>query len=205
MFAGASSGADAQSSGASLLDLTPAEKRRRVLRKHDTEWCVERALSDNFKGWSRELTDLKVVSGKSLRQQLLDRKRLNHTDKNKYPMGVSFYNEMRVLCQEDTGAAATLTLSDESEVVDARLVKSMIEAKKKKHLNRAPLVGWISTTEKVNQRELVGIYRWALDLRVSASADQLRAGLEVMSMTARLCSCSGPSSLCFGLDPPSTR
>lgn len=66
------------------------------------------------------------------------------------------------------------------------MVKCMIESKKKSHSNRAPLVGWIAMAGEVNPRELSGIYRWALDLRPSASAEQLRAGLEVMSMTARL-------------------
>lgn len=107
-------GGASSASSASLLEMTPAEKRRRVLKKHDTEWCVDRALLDNFKGWPRELTDLKLVEGRSLRQQLLDRKRLNKTDKKKFPMGVSFYNEMRMLYQEDTGAAAKLVDADES-------------------------------------------------------------------------------------------
>eukprot|EP00975_Prorocentrum_lima_P034052 7155709-Prorocentrum_lima.AAC.1 len=58
-------------------------------------------------------------------------------------------------------------------------------AAKKNPCNRSPFIHWFSVAPEPSQEELVGVYRWVLELQPQVSIDQFRCCLGCMQFTAR--------------------
>jgi len=148
----------AASSGPSLYDKATDGKdsgpRRRTLTRKSTDEFVEKSLYDNFRSFSSTEVDGNVVAGRTLRQRLLEDKRKNRDAPKAHPMGHKYYRELREEYASHETAVKRLVVQDPSQVVNAGLLKAMIQVQQGKHANKGALVGWMSTCNSLNQKEL---------------------------------------------------
>eukprot|EP00969_Alexandrium_andersonii_P078769 3473368-Alexandrium_andersonii.AAC.1 len=101
-------------------------------------------------------------------------------------MGRRYYEQLRQAYNGASGnSEAELKVKDDTESIQGPLLKAMV-ALKSRSQNRQPLLGWLSIADAVNQRELVGVLKVLKSLRPSASAEQLRAALDIMRFVSRL-------------------
>jgi len=100
-------------------------------------------------------------------------------------MGSKYYAKIKDLYQTEDSPQKLLTVKDDKEEISPALLKAIVSSQAKQP-NRQPMLGYLNTADKPNQKELVGILRWGLDLRPSSSAEQLRCCLDLMRYVARL-------------------
>jgi hypothetical protein len=100
-------------------------------------------------------------------------------------MGAKYYAKIKALYQTEDSPMKLLKVTDDTLVIGTQLLKAIVSAKAKQP-NRQPMLGYLNTADKPNQKELVGILRWGLDLKPSSSAEQLRCCLDLMRYVARL-------------------
>ena len=181
--------ASSSASSASLLDRAlasePAAKKRRTLAKQDTDAAVTKSLADNFKNFSATQIDATMINGLTLRQQLAEDKRRHKENPKAFPMGQKYYAAMRSAYSSAEDPQKQLQVKDATLGVNAQLLKAMV-ALKAKQPNRQPMLGYLHVAEVPNQKELCGILKWGLELRPSASPEQLRCCLDLMRYVARL-------------------
>ena len=100
-------------------------------------------------------------------------------------MGAKCYGKMKELYQHEASPQKQLKVKDETLPISPQLLKAMV-ACKGKQANRQPMIGYLDMADMPNQKELVGILRWPLDLKAGTSAEQLRCCLDVMRWCSRL-------------------
>ena len=100
-------------------------------------------------------------------------------------MGARYYGKIKELYQHEASPQKQLQVIDETLPLSPQLFKAMVACKGKQP-NRQPMIGYLDMADMPNQKELVGILRWALSLKAGTSAEQLRCCLDVMRWCARL-------------------
>ena len=93
--------------------------------------------------------------------------------------------DLRFTFQSDEHPCKKLKAKDRSEPIDEGLLKAML-AYKKSSSNRGPLNSFIVHAKTVNQRELIGILQYFLQLCPTASAEQFRYCISVLDLLVRL-------------------
>lgn len=159
-------------------------KAARVYRQQSVERAVQKCIVDNFKGFSDAEIDGIQHDGLTLRQRLLrDKTEKDASGKQLATTGARYYKEMRNLYSSSANPIKQLIVTDDStprsEVFNAML------AAKRPPINRAPLINYLTTAEAPNMSEVIGIFRWALELNPLGSACQLRGVMEVMRWVTR--------------------
>eukprot|EP00974_Lingulodinium_polyedra_P087166 8450871-Lingulodinium_polyedra.AAC.3 len=178
-----------QPSAATLIDQahhkdTSTPRKRRVLRKRSTEEIVQKALLDNFKGWSHHDIDVHQVDGKSLRCRLADDKRAQLSGAP-VVMGASYYKNLKELYSNAGSPEKRLQVKDNSLEVNPRLQKALV-AYRSANSNKALLTEYLATAKGINQKELVGLFRCACALKPSVSTRSLHLALDLMRFAQRL-------------------
>lgn len=159
-------------------------KGRRLSRK-STETEVQKSIYDSLKGMlPQEIDGNRDEEGRTLREVVAARKRLNRTDPVKWPCGQKFYQEVRVKFQNKGRPQDLLVTDDTDGDIAPCLLQGMLTYKKSG--NRAPFAGCLTLLEKASRADLVGVLRWALELRPTASAEQLKYGMDVARFITRL-------------------
>lgn len=139
-----------------------ATKTRQLVRK-STEAQVQKAITDSLKGMRPEEIDgNRDEHGKTLRDVVTERKRLNREDPHKFPCGLKFYQEVRNKFQTKDRPIDHLVSDDTDGAISSSMLQAMVIYKKSG--NRAPLAGCMALLEEVSRAEVVGILRWALGL-----------------------------------------
>lgn len=124
------------------------------------------------------------IKGKTLRETVKDRLYAKREDKS-VTMGASFYAGLRTQFSGADSATKQLQVLDPSEPVSDALMEA-IRAARATPCSRSIIISYLMTHDKPPcQKELVGVYRWMLTLRPSASAEQLRCVLECLKWIAR--------------------
>lgn len=92
---------------------------------------------------------------------------------------------MRDTYRRADSASKLLKVADYKEVAGEELRRALTMADKTP-ANRSAFLRWMATIDRPPlQRELVGLFRWVLKLRPTASSEQLRCGMECLSFCAR--------------------
>jgi len=159
-------------------------KQARATREHSVNRAVQKILVDNFKHFSDAEIDGIQVDGLTLRQRLTRDRELKAKPSDNVVMGARYYKEIKQLYSSSTNPVKLLVVTDDSspgkEVFDAML------AAKRHPCNRQPLIQYLITADTPNMSEVMGIFKWCLELNPAASAEQLRGVLEVMRWVRRL-------------------
>ena len=100
-------------------------------------------------------------------------------------MGAKYYARLKEAFELEASPQKQLKVNDETESIKPMLLKAIVSSKAKQP-NRQPMMGYLHMAEKPNQKELVGILRWGLELKPSTSSEQLRCCLDLMRWCARL-------------------
>jgi len=160
------------------------EKRRQLTRK-SSEAEVQKAIYDSLKGMRPEEIDgNRDENGMTARDVVTQRKKLHREDPETYPCGARFYNEVRAKFQTKDRPIDRLVSNESDGPISAQVLQAMVAYKK--NGNRAPLAGCLTVLEDVSRAELVGILRWALELRPTNSAEQLKYSMDVGRFITRL-------------------
>ena len=163
----------------------PKPKPRRVLSKQNTDEQVSRSLRDNFKGLSQvEKHHNRNQHGQTLAEAIAERKRLNRLDRLKYPCGERFYRDLRQQFFSDENPLKRLSAKNDGDVVAPRLMSAMV--KYKQTGSKDAMGAFIRLAVSVNQKEVVGICRFALEIKPTSSAEQLRLAMDVLRFFVRL-------------------
>lgn len=124
------------------------------------------------------------IKGKTLRETVKDRLYAKREDKST-TMGASFYSNLRAQLSGADSAAKQLQVDDPAELVSDALMDA-IRAARATPCSRSIIITYLATHETAPcQKELVGVFRWMLTLRPSASAEQLRRVLECLKWVRR--------------------
>lgn len=147
---------------------------------------VQKCLHDNYASLSATEVDGTLRNGQTLRDRLTADKQKNKEKKGTVVMGRKYHDHLRMLYRSDNNPDAMLLKLNQSPDgrVSPDLFKAMVKAKTHPP-NRAPILHFISTTNKLQEHEVIGILRLALTLRCSVSPDQHRFLLECMRFVHR--------------------
>jgi hypothetical protein len=104
----------------------------------------------------------------------------------KNPLGLKQYNAWKkdFRCESSPHKALEKVETDEDDQINPALLKVTIAYRRNK--NKAVFNGVLHTLDVISLEDLVGICQYGLIIRPSASADQLRYGIDLMLFFARL-------------------
>lgn len=174
-------------SGAALaIDAACASDRKKVRKDSSHEkslpMLVSKAIRDNLKGWTPvEIDGTRDSQGLTCRDRITARKRLNLGDKRSYPLGKTFYAELRSIYRAADSPQKLLKPTGDEEI-HPELLKAMIAYKKSGA--RASMTSYLETCDTINATELCGVLQYALELRASTSYEQLRCAKAVLNFLA---------------------
>ena len=142
------------------------------------ESLVQKAMRDNLKGWSEtELNGNRNSSGQTCLQKLTDAKSFWLKDPKGNPMGKKFYAELRAAFRDDSSPQKQLK-SQEGTIPCSEALQAMHVYKKSG--SRAQMMNWLAKAGELNHAEMVGICNFALEVKASTSAKQLRIGIALV-------------------------
>ena len=171
-------------------DGLPPSKRRKVRRRNSDE-AIDNIMEEQFSTFTAAQQNEMLVNGKTLRQTLLEDKRAQKARSDAAPaMGRNYYAKLREQFDDQASNPSTLKVVDCNQPLDPRLVKAMA-AWQSLSQNKGLTQQFLMVVARVNQRELVGILKFFQQIRPSACAEQLRVGLDVLSLLHR---CKVPST-----------
>ena len=103
-----------------------ATKTRQLVRK-STEAQVQKAITDSLKGMRPEEIDgNRDEHGKTLRDVVTERKRLNREDPHKFPCGLKFYQEVRNKFQTKDRPIDHLVSDDTDGAISSSMLQAMV-------------------------------------------------------------------------------
>ena len=151
----------AKDSNGSLMDQEESKtasssgsRQPRSLKRQTTDKVVDRAIHDNFRGWSQVDVDGTKVEGMTLREKMTSDRRAQRDDPS-LSTGGPYYKNLKNLYMSSQDPSKQLKVTDNNEEVDGKLVKALTAAKAT-NPNRGPLVEWLQTSQACNQKEYVG-------------------------------------------------
>lgn len=164
---------------------TGRKKVMRRLARQSTDEVVQKAISDSLKDLSPEEIDgHRNLQGHTARELIAQRKRDHRRDPRTFPCGAKFYAEVRRAFKHPSAAALHLAARDDDGEVSRMLLDAMVTWKKTG--NRSPFAGCLRLIEQVTRADLIGVLRWALELKPTVSAEQLRCSLAAARFAARM-------------------
>lgn len=159
-------------------------KQGRELKRQPTDVQVERAIRDNFKGWSAAAIDGRVVEGLTLRARLARDKRLARDEPGKHPpMGKLYFQRLRQMYGGEADMER-LCVKDNSQPVGEKLREALHKARGG-NPQRGDLITWLQTADICNQRELVGMLRVGCDLKPWLGGQHQTCGVEMLRYMVR--------------------
>ena len=99
-------------------------------------------------------------------------------------LGSRWHREVRQKFLPESFPASKLKARNLSDPIDEELLKGMMYYKSS--ASRAKIDSFVMHAASLNQREIVGVYTYFLELKPSTSSDQLKCALNVIRMVARL-------------------
>jgi hypothetical protein len=155
-------------------------------RSQTPEAIVAQKLRDNFKGMGPEETDVtKAPDGKTLREKLLHDYTAEKSGIRDVTFGKIYYDSLKTIYEKKSNAYQALEAKNPDIVVSPIFVQAMLAAQRAKP-DRSLFTTYMSTTQAVpNAREIVGLFRWFLSLKVGCNK-QLAVALEGLRFIQRL-------------------
>jgi hypothetical protein len=166
----------ATSKSAAVRDLKPEKV---------TPAVVEKTIKDNYlrKGLADEDCFVTIIKGKTL--ETLTREDLHRKNKDStFKMGLYYFKAMRDLYRSEQHPSKRLKVDPSAQLsVNPALLKAMV-AVKSNMTDTAGIQAYLGQATVVNRTELVGICKWALELR-SSHPKHLLAILDVLRFFKR--------------------
>ena len=188
MAPAASSSSGADGTGLKLIEAAHNDDLKktkvRPLKKRNTEDQVNRSLKDNFKEFSSAEIDSVEIDGMTLRQRLAHDKRLARKNPE-MNLGCNYYKMRKDKYRSSDSVMKQLEVKNQSEIIDQQLRRALI-ALNSGNANKSLLVEFMAACEGLNQKEIVGLYRGALNLKPSMSQKHGHVLIELMRMLLRL-------------------
>lgn len=158
-----------------------AEQNRKSKASKDKslDSLVAKAIADNLKGWSAvELDGTRDKDGRTCREVLTDRKRLNLTDARKYPLGKKFYSDLKAKFRAADSPQKLLQPPVAEQPINPKLLAAMVAYKR--NGNKGLMLNYLQSAEDINGTEVCGLLQFALELKASTSWDHLRSAKAVL-------------------------
>lgn len=171
----------------SLVELAEsATKKRKQSGRRSLDAVVDRAIADQFAGWSVVATDVKLVDGLTLRQRILRDKEAAASSKQR--LGANYWKELRCLYALDDQAMRKLGVANPSDLVSPALVSALEQATatNTNQRNKTPLLHYLASAPDCNQKELVGLLRSIMELKPSAVGSSAAIITAVLKFICRL-------------------
>ena len=156
--------AKALSEGVAKETQAQAANRRRQLKRRDTEMAVDRIMQ-KYGDWPTPNVDVKKVNGRTFREALVEAKRSAKTSNGK--IGCRQLHLIAALYKPEQEASEALKPINPNEDLDGKLVKAIKQAGSASYQSEASLsglVGWFATAGAPNQRTIVGLLRYMMQL-----------------------------------------
>ena len=145
------------------------KRGRRQLSRRDSDEQVGRALKEHFGNFSEYEVDIRNVDGKTLRQTIRDAKSDAKSSKKK--LGSSFWKSLKMKFAAVDDPCRRLHVDNPNQEVRPALVDALRLSNSSNTTirNKQPLHDWLARASKPNQRELVGLYKSALQVNPANS------------------------------------
>ena len=145
------------------------KRGRRQLSRRDSDEQVGRALKEHFGNFSEYEVDIRNVDGKTLRQTIRDAK--SDANNSKKKLGSSFWKSLKMKFAAVDDPCRRLHVDNPNQEVRPALVDALRLSNSSNTTirNKQPLHDWLARASKPNQRELVGLYKAALQVNPANS------------------------------------
>ena len=145
------------------------KRGRRQLSRRDSDEQVGRALKEHFGNFSEYEVDIRNVDGNTLRQTIRDAKSDAKSSKKK--LGSSFWKSLKMKFAAVDDPCRRLHVDNPNQEVRPALVDALRLSNSSNTTirNKQPLHDWLARASKPNQRELVGLYKSALQVNPANS------------------------------------
>jgi len=159
-----------------------AQAVSRHVNRRSLDEIAKRAVHEHFPTMTELYMTQHKVDGLTIIDKVLQAKVECAKVKGK-KLGSAFWLEMRNLYSDAEAAIPALQVKDPNQVVSETLVKATDQARTANCTKRsqAAFLGWLQTTESVNQKEFVGIARHALTLKVNSNQAHPRALIKYLT------------------------
>lgn len=156
---------------------TDAGAKNKKLRRQTTDQTVEKAIRDNCKGWSEQLTHVKQNDDGQTLYDLVKADIYRKRTDASFRLGALRWRELKSTFAAADDAAKVLVVPDPPEVVPPALLKACVAAKRQ-HSDRQPLIVFLANAPELNRTATIGVLKLALSMNARC-AKQLPACLEV--------------------------
>ena len=180
--AAAASSSDRGTTLLEMEDREAAKPKRRALKRKASDAVIDQIIRDNFKGWSECDLNAVVFEGMDLKTRLKTDKKRKKEDN--LSMGKRYYDWLREKYAPDGSPSKLLKVKDTTQGLDDELVTALTNAGKQQPL-RSQLSLWLGNNGATNQRTVVGIMRFVMQLRPHQSAAQREILKEIMQWMSR--------------------
>ena len=161
-------------------------KQARTSGKASVASQVQKALNDNFKGFTQQEIDSLIIDGLSLRARLTKDKAENAANPGSVTMGRLYYNQLRMMYASAEHPLKQLTIKDPNKDVQPELFQAML-ASKKTPPQRQPMLQLLQNmADSPNQSEVVGTFRWMIGLSPTVSSEQYQGIIQTLRWVTRL-------------------
>ncbi len=164
-------------------DATAPAKRARTSKVQSIDQATQRAINDNFKSWPASAIDSTLVENLTLRQRIA-RDKLRQRASPPFPMGGPYYRHLKTIYAPAEDVGRQFKIAKPDEPISDALLKAL-QALRGGRPNHAPLLEFLRTGPSLNQKELVGLLRACLELRVKSVSQHHETALQILKYCVR--------------------
>ena len=158
-------------------------RQRRTLQRRSSDAVVEKMVRDNFRGWSETASNSVAHDGMSLRDRLrYDKQR--QQEGAPITLGNTYYASLEAEYAPPGHATKLLQVQNPTEPICPNLVDALSKARRQSPM-RSALSSWLGGQPVGNQKTLVGILRFACELKPWQSSPQLMLVQDIMTWLVR--------------------
>ena len=157
----------------------------KVLEKRDLDAQVDRDLKERFSDYTYIDTDVRLIDGLTMRQELRLHKQEALASNRR--LSTTFWRNFRTRWARVNSPAALLTVKVKSEPIDPLLISALDRARTSNTRLRSstPLLSWLTNFKgEPNQKTLIGVYKHSLSSHPSAGKHLIQV-LAIMRWSAK--------------------
>ena len=175
-----------QRCGSSTNTDGPPTKKRKQLKRRDTEEKVDRVLTSHFADFTAVDTDGTTRNGLTLRERLLQECRHRASDNGR--ISTATIKQLRTEYMRNEDPMLALEIKDKNEKFNTDLMKALAasEVSNPAKRTKTPLYSYLDTCASLNQKETVVILRTIVGLSPSSSVALRKHILEILQCFVRL-------------------
>lgn len=164
----------------------PAPKKRKQLKRRDTEDKVDRLLASHFADFTAVDTDGTVRNGLTLRQRLLQECRARAKEGGR--LSTQMLRQLRSEYMSHEDPMKTLTIKDKDQAFSPDLMKALAACENSNPAKRTkvPLYSFLDTCSALNQKEVVVLFRTFISAKPASSVALRKHILELLKHVVRL-------------------